>query len=152
MKTFNIALAVILCIFCLLALSNQLNAALISDFDKADWENAGLLNSPPVFADVVFTIIPTPGIDLEIIVANAKDQAKTFTNSHPNSYAIIYFPQGIYELNNSIDLDHTYHNIIFQGDGSDKTLLKFNTGNPNTNCFYIHGYENVTSDKNYLDA
>jgi|GEM_PF-3206341 len=109
-------------------------------------------NNPPVNADSVFQITPIAGQDLDVIVSNAISQAQNYTNNHPNTWAIIYLPAGVYELNQSIDLDHNYHNIIFQGDGSSETILRFNLGSPEPNCFHIYGFEHQDSDKRYLST
>jgi len=55
--------------------------------------------------------------------------------------AIIYFPEDTYLLFDTIELDYPDSNIVFQGEGSDKTILRFQNlaGNSDYKCFRLSG-------------
>ena len=108
---------------------------------QADWTNAGLQFSLPVYADKIITINNISGPD-DSEVSAALNEARDFnaqnaTNGH-ESYVIIYFPEGEYDIKVPISLNQNDHNrIIFQGDGPG-SVLNFEVGNGNY-CFYLHG-------------
>jgi hypothetical protein len=118
-----------------------------------EWENAGLLPNTPAFAHHVINVNNYSGTDDQKVLA-ALSAART--HSLAGKTSIIYFPTGTYNLAQTITLQPPDSNIIFQGDGSDATILNFNFGNPNPNCFCIEGDETsthittLTNDVDYL--
>jgi hypothetical protein len=105
---------------------------------QIDWRTAGLLASTPTFGDHVFNIADETGTDDQKLDA-ALSKAKAATGT-----LIIYFPQGNYSLTNPINLKYSAtpgnngSNIIFQGEGSDKTILQFAVTRDSA-CFNITG-------------
>ncbi|MEJ2657332.1 MAG: glycosyl hydrolase family 28-related protein [Desulfobacterales bacterium] len=123
----------------------------IPQSSQVDWTNAGLLpNTPTVASNLVdvtdpeYGAIPNDGQnDFEAI-----HDAILAARSNPG-LTIIYFPPGTYNINSRIDLTYLDNDIVFQGAGSNQTVLKFTVGHT-TQCFYIHGYQ--TSTAVYLSA
>lgn len=105
--------------------------------DQLDWTNAGRLPGTPTIADVVFNVDSYTGSDnakVQLALASAKSAAGT---------AIVYFPARTYTLTSPIVLDYSIdgtngNNIVFQGAGSDATILNFTIGK-NNSCFKILG-------------
>ncbi len=59
---------------------------------------------------------------------------------------IIYFPEGVYDIFSRIELTKDDNNIVFQGNGSESSILRFDISYT-TQCFYIHGeQENIEID------
>src|SRR3990172_3508715 len=123
-----------------LFLNSQLIAQQPPDAES-NWTAAGLWTgvSFPSQANKVYWVNLMPGATWDAKVLAARDAAKNWILSHPNDWVIIKFRAGIYSLNSEINLDHTYRNIIFQGEGSNNTTLRFTFGGPNHNCFHIYG-------------
>ncbi|APF19123.1 hypothetical protein Calab_3452 [Caldithrix abyssi DSM 13497] len=120
------------------------NQGHISESSRVNWSNAGLIWDNPINADHVFDVTAPKyrddndsNFDGEI-----KNAIKDAENA--NGVSIIYFPAGSYTFNNtiSINVDSNDSNIIFQGDGSDKTILNFYVGK-NNYCFKIYGKQDL---------
>jgi hypothetical protein len=116
---------------------------------RLDWTTAGLLpNTVPEYGKV-FNVLDygaNPAADYSFIddkaVKAALDSAQVFVNNNPGKYSIVFFPAGIYDLFEPIVLDHTYKNIIFQGEGDNsKIYLKWynNQGYYGCSAFIIRG-------------
>ena len=66
----------------------------------------------------------SPGAaDLQVV--DAIDLSRSFVDS-TNGLVIIYFPEGTYYFNSRIPLTSADRNVVFQGAGSDKTMIVFN--------------------------
>ncbi|MGH7491988.1 MAG: right-handed parallel beta-helix repeat-containing protein [bacterium] len=76
----------------------------------------------------------------------ALSQARTHVWS-TGGLAILYFPTGIYYLTATIQLIQNDSNIVFQGAGSDRTILEFQYMKDNT-CFNLSGTVGAWSDLN----
>ncbi len=106
----------------------------IHQSEQVDWINAGLLSGTPSQADYVYDITIEPGQSWDQKVSSALQKARG-----DSGVSIVYFPAGTYQLYQTIELNNLDgNNIVFQGDGSNKTILEFTVGN-NKRCFYIHG-------------
>ncbi len=70
-------------------------------------------------------------------VTNAITTARNHVNT-TGGLATIYFPQGTYYFTSTISLTQNDSNIVFQGDGSDKTVLVFQNLK-NSSCFSLTG-------------
>jgi len=104
----------------------------ISSNRMVDWSNVGLLDTTPIYADSVFNIENYSGNDDDKI-ATAITLAKNAAG-----VSVVYFPAGSYYFYLPIELlGDDYSNIIFQGEGSDKTFLNFTLGE-NGRCFTIY--------------
>ena len=107
---------------------------------QEDWSDAGLFKE--LNANQVFDVTLEPGTYWYEKVQSAVNKARDVSANGPS---IIYFPEGTYvftnQYTNPFELSFPDSNIIFLGDGSDKTILKFYTYacNDNFNCFDIHG-------------
>lgn len=110
--------------------------------NRVNWSVAGLWTSIPTCADAVFQVNLMAGASTDDQVENAYNQARSWINQHPTSWAIVYFPEGTYDLHREIYLDASYRNIIFQGAGSNKTTLKFLFWGTNQICIHLFGTEN----------
>ncbi|MBN2104261.1 hypothetical protein JW835_09505 [bacterium] len=70
---------------------------------------------------------------------------------------IIYFPVGTYYINTPIILNQNSNplldgsNILFQGEGSDRTFLKFTVGNNNP-CFKFSGKVDPSINEQVINA
>ena len=114
----------------------------IPSASRIDWTRAGLLVKgneilPKQLINV--TSLLNPGDPIDQKIAQAISDARTYVHN-TGGLAIIYFPQGVYNISISIQLAvaHGDSNIVFKGDGSDKTTLVFQVGdNKNFNCFDI---------------
>jgi len=125
----------------------SLKAQVIPQSDRVNWPGAGLWTDPPACADTVFQVNLMSGTTWDDKIENACTQARSWIDSHPSNWAIIYFPAGTYTLTREINLDHSYRNIIFQGAGSNETTLKFDMGGTNQNCFHIFGSDPKTNKR-----
>ena len=109
------------------------NGGYIPSNYQLDWTVAGFLSDASAIEPKHVFQVPSSTHDLTSIIA----EASNFVNS-TNGLAIIYFPTGTYYLTTPIELTSNNKNIIFQGDGSDKTTLVFQYME-NSVCFNIHG-------------
>lgn len=102
---------------------------------QMDWNVAGLLPTTPTAADNLIIISDMAGATWDAKIQNAINLAAGQTG-----ITIIYFPGGIYELTQPINLSYSDNesNIIFRGAGSNATILQFNIGNDGV-CFNIEG-------------
>lgn len=99
-----------------------------------DWSNAGLLPETPVRADNVLNINDYTGSDYDKIV-----NAITEANSLPGT-TIIYFPTGTYTVDNTVSITNVKDDgIIFQGDGSESSLLVFDGLDADNHCINTYG-------------
>lgn len=118
---------------------------------QLDWFNSGLLNNYTLTADIIFDVTdPVFGADP---ADNTFDdfpaiQAAIYAARNYEGLVIIYFPTGTYNIFSRIELMEQDSNLVFQGNGSDQTILKFEVGS-GTQCFYIHGTKSETT--HYLD-
>lgn len=109
----------------------------IPQSDQLDWTHAGRLPSTPTVADNVFNVDSYTGSD------NTKVQSALAAAKAAAGTAIVYFPARTYTLTSPIVLDYNVdgtngNNIVFQGDGSNLTILNFTIG-VNNSCFKISG-------------
>jgi len=107
---------------------------------QLQWYKAGLLKDcNSITPKLVINVNDFTGNDNDKLEA-AIDSARSHVNSS-EGMAIIYFPEGTYSLTYYPQLTYPDSNIVFQGDGSDKSILKFYciAGNPNFNCFELCG-------------
>jgi len=111
------------------------------------WTKAGLLQDMNT-VEPKLVIFMNPG-DISSQIGTALTQARNHVNS-TNGLAIIYFPEGTFYLNTSISLNQNDKNIVFQGDGSDKTTLVFQNI-ANSHCFYLAGAAGDWSSSSDLD-
>ncbi len=117
---------------------------------RIDWTNAGLLPinrtggllpETPISADNVFDVtssvygaIPDDGLNDYNAVNSALNDAKS-----ASGVSIVYFPTGTYNINSTLDLSYSNgNNIVFQGESTDGTILKFAVGK-DAYCFNITG-------------
>lgn len=121
------------------------NQGHIPQSSQVDWTNAGLLPNTPTVADNVFNVtdpefgaVPNDGQNDFNAIQQAIISARSETG-----LSIIYFPPGTYDIYSRIELTANDNNIVFQGAGSDQTILRFTVGHT-TQCFYIHGYQTGT--------
>ncbi len=117
---------------------------------QLNWTNAGLLPDTPIWADHLFDVTEFEADTLD----NSNDdypaiQAAILQARDSPGLSIIYFPPGVYNIYSRIELTAADSNLVFQGAGSDQSLLKFNIS-PTTQSFYIHGYQ--TDTLIYLDS
>ncbi|MCB0283710.1 MAG: T9SS type A sorting domain-containing protein [Calditrichaeota bacterium] len=106
----------------------------ISLENQEDWHKAGLIEKGVRVADNLFNVQDAPAdfqTDDEKI-----EWAISQANKSPG-FDIIYLPGGVYTFNKGIKI--TQGDIVFQGDGADKTILKF-YNDQKENCFLISGY------------
>ncbi len=109
-----------------------------------NWKNVGNLPNNTIGADNVFDVtdygaIPDNGLDDFAACSLAINDAK-----NAGGVSIIYFPEGIFNINQTIELLFGEPigfegNIIFQGEGSDKTFLYFNLPGNAYPCFNFEG-------------
>lgn len=104
---------------------------------KLKWHNAGLLKDcNSITPKLVINVNDFSGDDYDQTMS-ALDSARSHVND-TEGLAIIYFPEGTYSLDSTITLHYPDSNIVFQGEGSDKSILKFNnnaTKGVNYDCF-----------------
>lgn len=143
---------VILMFFCVNVYSQILeNGGRIPSQYQIDWTNAGLLPEirtsglepvTPNQADHV--IIITEGGDYSQKVQSAIDSAAGLSGT-----SIIFFPGGVHNLNSPIELRYAnnHSNIVFQGAGTNETVLQFTVGRDGT-CFDIKGSEGSSASIN----
>ena len=125
-------------------------AQLIPASDRVNWPGAGLWTDPPSCADTVFQVNLMSGANWDEKFANARAQAKSYINSNPTHWAIIYFPSGTYTLTTEVNIDQSYRNIVIQGAGSNKTTLVFQN-RKNYHCFSLTGTAGAWSSSSDLD-
>jgi len=143
MKIPKMILLIVLFSFSMKAYSQILhnNVGYIPSDCQIDWRVAGLLTNTPTVADNIYNIDDESGNDDDRIAA-ALLKAKNASGT-----SIIYFPCRNYYFTKPINLkfntDPTKDgsNIIFQGEGSDKTILNF-TVTRDSACFNIIGQTN----------
>jgi len=128
MKTFNKML--ILLVLILLTKGEGIS--------ETEWDNAGLLNNTPKGAQHLLNVDNYSGTDDERARAALSDARN---HSQAGNTSIIYFPARTFYLQRSIRLQFPDSNIVFQGDGSNVTTLKFTFNHPDSNCFFIVGAE-----------
>ena len=105
----------------------------IPQSDQIDWTNAGRLPGTPTVADTVLNVDSYLGSD------NNKVQSALAAAKSATGTVIIYFPARTYTITSPIELNYTDgNNIVFQGDGSNATILNFTVGE-NYPCFKIAG-------------
>jgi hypothetical protein len=110
------------------------NVPFIPESRLVNWKNAGLLPQTPLRADNLINITDYAGSDYDKIVNAVSD-----ANNLPGT-TIIYLPAGTYSINSTISITNIKDGgIIFQGDGSESTILVFDGLSANDNCFYVHG-------------
>lgn len=120
------------------ALFSNLFAFIVPDAERVQWQNAGLYRTSPIVANNVFQINLMPGADWDEKIVAALDAAKAYINADTSRWAIIHFPQGTYDLHQTITLTPNHKKIIFQGESA---TLKFNFNSSIPNCFEVKGYE-----------
>jgi len=107
---------------------------------QQEWTKAGLYKD--VNAYQKFDVTQQVGATLRDKVITAINRARA---ASPGGLSIVYFPEGDYvftnQLSNPFHLSYPDSNIIFQGDGSDKTFLHFYTYacSNNWNSFQFSG-------------
>jgi hypothetical protein len=117
---------------------------------QLDWNLARLQSAHPQQALNIFDVTlygATPDNNIDDDFGGIALAIQT-AQSTPG-LSIIYFPEGEYLIKQSIHLENIYSsgtivwngNLVFQGEGADKTILKFQTGNSSEDCFYLNGYE-----------
>jgi len=113
---------------------------------QLQWHKAGLLKDcNSITPKLVINVNSFSGTDdqkVEAALTAARDHVRGPNgNDGTEGMAIIYFPEDTYILFDTIELDYPDSNIVFQGDGSDKTILKFycTYGNPNFHCIKLTG-------------
>ncbi len=117
---------------------------------QLNWSLAGLQFDHPQQAINIFDVTnplygatPNNDTDDDFVGIDLAIQAAQCTSG----LSIIYFPEGEYLIKQSIHLENIYSgstivwngNLVFQGEGADKTVLKFQTGNSSVDCFYLDG-------------
>lgn len=127
----------IYCVFIILLISNKMTLSqygppCISSSRIVDWSNVGLLSETPNTADNVININDYSGSDYDKIVNAVSD-----TNNLPGA-TIIYLPAGTYSINSTISITNIKDGgIIFQGHGSESTILNFDGLPVDDNCFVV---------------
>jgi hypothetical protein len=102
------------------------NVPFIPESRLVNWKNAGLLPQTPLRADNLINITDYAGSDYDKIV-NAINDANNL-------------PAGTYSINSTISITNIKDGgIIFQGDGSESTILVFDGLPSDANCFYVYG-------------
>ncbi|MFW5848116.1 MAG: glycosyl hydrolase family 28-related protein, partial [bacterium] len=137
MKKFIYVYLLITSIITILSASNLPASRIV------DWGNAGLYSDSPIYADNIITIANSGSIkaNIDAAIAQANDSSGT---------TIIYFPEGVYTITGTILINNVKNSgIIFQGDGPDKTILKFDNVDRNNHCFYISGWSNSEISTTY---
>jgi len=124
----------------IMLLSNSF-ADSVPGVEQVQWQNAGLYRCSPTVADTVFQVTLMPGADWDAKIDTAIARAKSFIDLDTSKWAIIYFPEGTYTLNETIQLLPIHQKIIFQGASSSSTILKFAFNSSTPNCFEVIGYE-----------
>ncbi len=122
---------------------------------QTDWNAAGLLPSTPTIANNFFDITQESGSSWDDKMTSALNKARNASGT-----SIIYLPalpgRAHYIFNKPIvlsesDNDGTVYgdNIIFQGDGANKTILEFDMRAEN-NCFDVRGGGYVSPTVNLI--
>jgi len=106
----------------------------IDESRLVNWQNAGLFDEPSSTANNVININSYSGSDYTKVISAIND-----ANLLPGT-TIIYFPQGTYTIDNTINISNLKTSgIIFQGCGSEQTVLQFDGIDTDNNCFEIYG-------------
>jgi hypothetical protein len=101
--------------------------------DQLDWTVAGRLPDTPPSAQHVYNVAKMDGAnDFERI------QAAMALARGDDGMSLIHFPAGTYLLTSPIALGPDDHDLVFRGDGSDRTLINCQVGADN-NCFDLRG-------------
>lgn len=95
---------------------------LVPESHRVKWENAGLLYNPDDIEPKKVFAIPQSGNSED--VTEAIDAARDYVNGTAG-LAIIYFPEGEYYLDETIELNSGDKNIVFQGSGYETTSLDY---------------------------
>lgn len=109
---------------------------------QQDWKNAGLYKK--VYAYQSFNVTEESGANWNVKVKAAVDKARAVA---AGGISIVYFPPGNYTFTNQyinpFQLAYPDSNIIFQGAGSDQTILSFYSYlcDDNWNAFEMLGVE-----------
>lgn len=110
---------------------------------QEQWNRAGLLRD-------MSAVEPKSVINFAVLTGTNYQKIQTALNqarSHVQNtggLAIIYFPMGTYDFTQSIEVLPNDSNIVFQGEGSDKTNLRWKSA---CTAFKIYG----TEDGNWID-
>ncbi|MBN2104607.1 hypothetical protein JW835_11260 [bacterium] len=114
---------------------------------QEEWHQAGLLKK--ITAADFYDVTQETGSSIADQIKTALDKARG--DSRNGKMSIIYFPEGIYEFTGPVtpfDLTYPDSNIVFLGDGADKTVIKLSRAD--VNGFDIHGragnYQNLNRD------
>ncbi len=135
----------------------------IPQSQQLEWHRAGLLPGWPKKAQFLIDISRESGSSNEK-VNSALQKARVY--SAIGATTILYFPNGTYSFNQTIELTVADSNIVFQGK-SPNVNLDFSSLSINSPCFYIHGnasstpvdlsddwdmHTNTISSNNFLDV
>jgi hypothetical protein len=137
---FKICYVILIVVFQICTVIGQtlFNGGYIPQYAQLKWTNAGLLeDATAIEPKALFAVPEMPGATDILKVNAAIDSANAFVDS-THGMAIIYFPENIYLLGSTIQLTSSDSNIVFQGDGADKTILRF-ISIPNYDCFSLAG-------------
>ena len=107
------------------------------------WNKAGLLTDVRNMQPRLVIDFANLSGDDDAKMATALSQARNHIPT--GGLAVIYFPEGTYDLHNTISLNATDKNIVFQGAGADKTTLIFENMK-NASCFILTGNIDGWSD------
>jgi len=125
------------------------NQGYIPGVNQLHWTKAGLIGERQYYADHILDVTQFGATkndnsdDDAVGINNAIEQAKTM-----EGLTIIYIPEGSYLIKNPIVIDTGWNgNLVFQGDGPNKTFLTFDLNNSNLDCFYLKGNQ-IGSDNN----
>lgn len=126
----------------------------IPESNQLSWTQAGLIGERQYYADHLLDVTQFGATknnnsdDDAVGINNAIAQAKTM-----DGLTIIYFPEGSYLIKSPILIDASTAgngNLVFQGDGADKTFLTFELNNSNLDCFYLKGIQIGSDDNGYI--
>ena len=127
-------------LFCLLAIFSNAVAGFIPSTHLIKWNKAGLLKNMATVTPIqVYVVTTMSGATLDEKIITAKNQARTWIQSS-HGLAIIYFPEGQHDLYQPITVSASAgdSNMVFQGEGSDKTTLVFHNM-PSQHAFQLAG-------------
>lgn len=125
MKSIVLILIVITCI--------SLNAQVIPDSVRVEWENAGYDGELPNLASIANVMDYGATGNGEI---NDWQSVIDAMNAIGNNSGVIYFPPGIYLMENALNLPS---GIVLRGAGSDSTSIHFDLNQQAQNCITING-------------
>ncbi len=113
------------------------------------WNRAGLLRDmSSVEPKLVINVASLTGTDDQKVQAALTSARNHVSNT--GGLAIIYFPTGTYYLSSTITLAPNDSNFVFQGAGSDRTILEFQNMK-DLHCFNITGNAPLFSSQSDLD-